>query len=281
MSDSANLEILLLLFPYVIFFIGLSIYTAYRAFSIRRVSLVPIHRYQALWVGATAIYWIVEFVYLSIELIFYFLYPNIILAAKIPIAVSGIASLLFGLAFIFAWVDVSVPIARNSDPRNRDILHWRYMRLIIWATVFLNVALASYFLVPSILSMPGTGGLGPYGLVVLFYSKDGPYFVANAVISVAVLLVSYNHSQEGGLRRHLKWFSVSVASLLFLSLLVTLERGEIASYFSGNLPFASFLYIFAITLTLNSANAFFIFMCARSLAPINRFPPRTFVESKL
>jgi hypothetical protein len=280
MSGSNYLQVIVLTMPFIISIMGLSGYAAYRAFAIRKASLVPTHRYQALWVGATAIYWIVQFGFV-IEALLYLLYPGAILAAKTLLIVSGIATLFFGLAFVFAWVDVNVLIARSSDPRNRDPFHWGYTRLIIWSAIFLNIVLASYFLIPSLLSTPITGGFGPYALYILFFAEDGLVYFAIPTICLAVLLVLYYHSRDPLLRKHLTWQSFNMSTLAFIALAIYFSRNTIAGFAFGSSPSSlGILFTVVVQLAFDFADVFSVYMCARSLAPISRFPPTALVDSR-
>jgi hypothetical protein len=274
--------VLLALLPFVAIYTGWMIYTFWRAFKIRNSVLVPTHRYQALWVAASAIYWIVAIVLYILVPFLYILFPEQILAAKNSIAVATIATLFFGVAFVLAWADATVSIAKTSDPRNRDTVRWRYSRVIVWTILAIEVSLGSYFVVPSIVGGPGAGLLGPVGLGVLFYANIAPYFVLIGIIIAIVLIISYVQSLDTSLRRHLKWLIAYDTVLTFQGLFVFAERSSL-SYLTGNvLPgLIVIATIFGVIMGIDYIEAFCLYNCAQSLAPINRFPSAEQMEPKL
>lgn len=271
---------LLFLLPFVAIYAGWMIYTLIRAFNIRRSVLITTHRYQALWVGASAIYWIVSILLYILVPFLYILFPGQVTAAKVPIAVTTIASLLFGVAFTLAWADALVPIARASDPRNRNTLHWRYSRVAVWVFFVSEIALGTYLVVPSIAGVAGTGPLGPVGLGILFYAEIAPYFVFIGVIITAVLIVSYVQSPDASLRRHLRWLIAYIIVLALQGTFVFLERSNLSILTGSVLPSLPVIAtIFGFILTIDYIEALCLYKCAGSLAPVNRFPSKTITES--
>src|SRR4029077_18012675 len=99
--------------------VALFLYTAYWAFTIRRVIPLPLFRRQALWVGIVGAYFAGVFSFSDI----YGVYNTT------SAVINFIGSFLFFIGFIVivAWVDVTVRIARKTDPLRRDTFHW--MRL--------------------------------------------------------------------------------------------------------------------------------------------------------
>ena len=210
----------------------------------------------------------------------YVLFPEQVLAAKVPIAVTTIASLLFFAAFVLAWADALVPIVRASDPRNRDTLRWRYSRMLVWVFFAFEISLGTYFILPSIASSAATGVLGPVGLGVVFYSEIAPYFVIIGVIVAAVLIISYLQSPDISLRQHLKWLIAYDLVLILQGVLVFLQRSNMSTLTGSILPSMKVIAtIFGVIQAIDYIQALCLYKCAVSLAPVNRFPPKT-VESK-
>jgi hypothetical protein len=281
MPGSTNLEILLSLLPLYAIYLGWMIYTSQRAFKIRNSVLVPTHRYQALWVGASAIYWLVIIsLYLLVPFL-YILFPIQVLSAKVPIAVAGIATLCFGLALSLAWTDAIVPIARSSDPRNRDTFRWHYSRAILWAILATGFALAAYLTIPPLLKNAGMGVFGPIALAILFYYEVAPFFVFIGTVIAIVLFISYFESRDVSLRKHLKWLIAYTLVLVFQSSFVFVERQNVSTLIGNTLPgLVVFAAILSVLLIFDYVEALCLYKCAQSLAPINRFPTKEQVESK-
>ena len=275
MSESTNLDILLILTPLVVIYLAWMAYTANRAFKIRKSVLIPTHRYQALWVGGSAIYWMVSiFIYFLVPYL-YILFPEQVLAAKTALALLAIAGLYFGLIFVFAWTDAIIPIARASDPHNRNTLQWQYSRVVIWMVLAIGIALGGYFVVPMVLGNSGTGLFGPAGLGVLFYADVSPFFLLIGVITILVLLISYNRSADQPLRRHLKWLITYIAVLSIQGSFAFVERSNIFALTGNIIPSSNVVAtIFGFLMLIAIAEAFCLFRCVQSLTLINRFPPK-------
>jgi hypothetical protein len=282
-GSSLTVELFVLLVsPLAIVFIGLLAYATYRAFALRRASLVPSYRHQALWAGASSLYWIILFAFVFPSIL-NILYPGTVSALNGALGVFSIASICFALVFYFAWIDAIVPIARNSDPRNRDPLRWRYFRLGMWTAILLDIAFSLYFFTASVLAGGATAAIGPLYYFLLFLSDDGAFFIFLSAISVAILLVCLRQSEDKFLRRHLKWLTAYYVVLVITDSNLFLDRmtGFISTF--GSLPHTtatgSFLLEYAIAITINCFQALSVYMCVRSLAPISHFPPKE-IESK-
>jgi hypothetical protein len=282
MSGSLDLGVLLaVVLPSVTLYFGWMFYTAQRAFKIRNSVLLPIHRYQALWVGMTAIYWVVEIILYSTVPFLNFVYPQQVLAAKIPILIVGVAGLYFGYSFTFAWVDAIVPIARGSDPRNRDPIKWRYSRLVIWAVIGAVFAFGAYYFVLPLLNETATGLYGPDGLSIFFYSEIAPFFFSIGIIMAIILFISYSKSSDAFLRKHMRWLISYVLVLDFLSVFIWADRSGVSALMGSALPgFSISAPIFAVSLIIDLAESFCLYKCVLSLAPLNRFPAKE-MESKI
>jgi hypothetical protein len=272
---------IVVLSPLEIFLIGLSAYAAYRAFAIRRASLVPTHRYQALWAGASGLYWTILFA-LYLPSVIGVLYPAQMHAMVIPLGILSIAVVASALIFTAAWTAAIVPIARNSDPRNRDWLRWKYLRLVFWGTVLAGVAISVYVLVPSIIDAGASSTFGLLSFEILYLAEDSLLYITIAVIAIAILIVCRHQSSDQLLRRHLKWLVAYFVVLFFtdLVLFVDLKSGTLASTLAGSVTITVFVPFIIVASTVNFFQAFCTYMCVRSLAPINRFPPKQLVESK-
>lgn len=228
--------------------VALFLYTAYWAFAIRRVLAVPLFRRQALWVGIVGTYFAAAFSYAGIGGVY-----------NTTNAVTNfIGSLLFFLGFIivFAWVDVTVRIARKTDPLRRDTFRWRRVRTVVWA--MLVIVPSSVFL----LSLPLlASNQSPSGILLL------PALVTIVAIMLTTgpaLLLSGSRSKDSTLRRHLKWFGLFVLSLFtavvggFSLYLIHAQVIPIVGFIVGYTPFILAAYC--------------LYRGARSLIPIGHLP---------
>jgi hypothetical protein len=279
MAGNADVNILLALLPFFAIYIGWMIYTARRVFQIRNSVLVPSHRYQALWVGASAIYWTVSMsMYILIPFL-YVVFPEQVLFAKFPISVATIAILFFGLSLSLAWTDAIVPIARTSDPRNRDSFRWRYSRIILWAILVLIIVYGSYFIAPSLVGGPGTGLMGPVGTGIRFYADIAPYFTLIGAIIAIVLAVSYIQSPDPSLRKHLRWLIAYVITLIVQNFFVIVERSNLSTVVGGAPPdVAMVATVFGVIMVIDYIEALCLYKSAQSLTPVNRFPTEEKLE---
>jgi hypothetical protein len=211
------------------------LYAAYWAFAIRRATVGHIYRNQALWLGVLSV---------------------IVLTATIPTPTTegAVVIVLINLPVIalalvlFSFVDATVPVARRSDPLLRDILHWGKVRVFAWGALILAEIWGAYGQVTS----NNTGSNVVFGLLLL------------VVIGVPPMLIGARRSMDPILRGSLKWFGLSLLTLLGL-LLVTLA--EVAA----NLPSAEPLNYSQIPYNLVALLfGYALYRSARSLAPINR-----------
>jgi hypothetical protein len=245
--------------------IALFAYSAYRAFRIRERLLVPVYRRQAMWIGASAVYWIIEYISLTVVAILGAFSIGIPQGANAPLVIFLIASLYFGLVFSFAWIDAVVGVARNSDPRNRNTLRWRYSRLVLWIVMLIGIISGSYLYAPSIIAS-GTGG--PIGQVITFYAANVSLFWLIGFTGILVLFVSSFQSRDIVLRKQLKWFGLYILFLIF--------SGASAILASGALHTGSFslLPTLAGTAIIDFALALCLYKSALSLVPLSHFPQK-------
>jgi hypothetical protein len=216
--------------------IGLFAYAGYLGLRARAVLLDSLYKARASWVSSVA----VLFVFLiSSNLVIGTLAPDNWYLSLLLFLVEYAAAIV-----TFAWVDATIKVARRSDPLQRDTLHWRTFRKILWVVVVFSVAggVASvvYFMT-NFFSSPG----GPEG--ALLYGPFGNFF------ALIALVLSRSRSKDFTLRRHMKWFS--------LFMIVTLVSTQ-----SELLKVPDFRVISGVFLL---AAGFFILLAARSLVPVN------------
>lgn len=224
--------------------IGLFLYTAYWAFTIRRVLAIHLFRRQALWVGVVGVYLAVAFSFSAIWGIY----------NSTSALLNLIGSFVFFLGFImiFAWVDVTVRIARKSDPQRRDTLHWRSVRTIIWA-ILLIVPISVFILALQLLAL----NQSPSGIELLPALLT---IVAIMLSSGPALLLSGSRSKDTTFRTHLKWFGLFV-----LSLFAAVTAGFSLHLLQANVaPFSGFIIGYAPFVVA----AYCLYRGARSLVPI-------------
>ena len=56
------------------------------------------------------------------------------------------------LAFVFAFIDSTIPVVRRSDPLLRGLLHWKQVRIVLWT----DLGLAAVYLAISALNPAST-----------------------------------------------------------------------------------------------------------------------------
>jgi hypothetical protein len=237
-------------------------FTALRAFRVGRALLVPVYRKQATWIGASAIFWVVIFVFiLGTELI-----PG---SAQVQTdaAASMFAGLFFGLVFTFAWVDSMAHISRNADPHDRDILRWRYLRYLMWAIIAASIGLGVYF-APSILS--GVAG-PPLQKFVAFYARNSPIFFLTSGVGALVLITGSYQSKDATLHSQLKWLG-GYLLVLFVNIATVVSFTATSGGIIPSVLSPSFLPFLGGFLVVDFALAVSLFGASRSLVPLNRFP---------
>ena len=228
--------------------IGVFLYTTYWAFTIRRVIPIPLFRRQALWVGVVGAYFagIVSFTQL------YGVYNTT------NALINFIGSFLFFIGFIVivAWVDVTIRIARKTDPLRRDTFHWMRLRTFVWAILLLVQVFVFSLALPLVAQ-----NQSPSGLVLL---PSLLAIIAVAVTTGPALLLSGSRSKDKTLRTHLKWFGLFVVSLFstviagFSFYLTQVEIPPALGFVVGFTPFVLAAYC--------------LYRSARSLVPIGHLP---------
>lgn len=216
--------------------IGLFAYAGYLGLRARAVLLDRLYKARASWVSSVAV-------------LFVFLISANLVIGTLASDNWYLNLLLFLVEYAaaivtFAWVDATIRVAKRSDPLQRDTLHWRTLRKILWVVVVLSIAggLASVvFLRTNFFSSPG----GPEG--ALLYGPFGNFF------AIIALVLSGRRSKDVALRRHMKWFS------LFVIVTLVSTQSELSRLPDFRLVSAGFLV----------AAGIFLFMAARSLVPVN------------
>jgi hypothetical protein len=211
------------------------IYAAYWAFAFRRALVGHVYRNQALWLGV-----------LSIILATVFIVPSLSTGGPVIIALSNLPVVALILGF-FAFVDSTVPIARRSDPRLRDILHWEKVRFVAWGLLILVEVAGLYF---AVTNTPGTQGFDAgFGGLLLFLFGAPP------------MLVGGRRSMDPTLRGSLKWFGLALVCFIGILLVGILESAvNIATSPYSSIPYDAVAVLAGLAL----------YRSARSLAPINR-----------
>lgn len=207
----------------------LELYAAFWGFSIWRRLSVGLYRNQAFGISIVA----VSFALLDLDQ-FTPVFPG---TYAIPSEFFIIVYLVD--VVLFYWIDASILAAKRTDPLLRDTLHWRQLRLVIWAILLVSV-------VVSILAQAH------------FLAFTSLLLVA---ISGAVSLpVAASRSGDESMRRQLKWFG------LFALLLLTIGIIAAASGASG----VENVYSTVAMLSIIYAADYCLYKSAKSLVPLNK-----------
>jgi len=246
------------------------IYGTYWAFAIRRALAGRIYRSQALWLGALFIAGLIasDGVLLPSS-------SNAILTAFVRFLAYGPWPILV----VFAFLDSTVPVLRRSDPLLRSILHWKRLRIGIWTVLAFITIFAVYVSIylPACFSIANTpacissamNNSGSLGAVLGFWG--GLYWVDASLVMIlgaAALLIGARRSSDRVLRQSVLWLGVGLLCVPGLVLVSVVEGIMGVSYYDmiysyGIVPWN------AVAILLGYA----LYRSARSLAPLNRFPP--------
>jgi hypothetical protein len=231
---SDNIQIAVVILTYIADTVMI-LYAAYWAFAIRRATVGHIYRNQALWLGVLSVIVLTAIV------------PTPTTNSAIVIVLINLPVIILALV-LFSYVDATVPVARRSDPLLRDILHWGRLRPFAWGALILAEIWGAYGQITS----NNTGSSVVIGLLLL------------VVIGVPPMLIGARRSMDPILRKSLKWFGLSLLTLLGLLLValaevaVNLPSPELLNY--SQIPYNMVALLFGYSL----------YRSARSLAPINR-----------
>jgi hypothetical protein len=225
-------------------FIGLAIiwiFAAYWAFDIRKALSTNLFRNQALGMGLVAIGW------LLVNAVYTF---GGTATAYSFAALAEVVAPLTATALTLYWVDSSIFAAQRTDPLQRNTMRWREARWVLWLTFGLLIALTIM-----VEYAPPLSAWQPVWLGTLWF----PSFLIPVVILAAVFARSVMRSKDRTLRRHLKWFGLSLAGFLA----TILAAGTIITNLGGITSDATFSSGFTVF-------AYCIYRSAKSLAPLER-----------
>ncbi len=206
--------------------IPLIVYSAYRAFNIRRALAVPLYRSQALGV-----------VLVGLSIIGFAFTFNLYNSLNLNSNFYSFFEVLIGFAIppfvTFYWIDASMRTARKSDPLLRDVLHWRIVRKILWIwfggifLIFVDVITVTFAeeiqqgQLNSTTSSPGAVTF------VLFLS---PLFIV-PIVGLVFLPRAAKMSGDKRLGKHLRWFGLYIFFVLgaFAAVLIPNPSGFLGS----------------------------------------------------
>jgi len=220
-------------------------YAAYWAFAIRRELVGRVYRSHALWLGVLCILIEVAKPFQSIS------------------STNEIISLVLNLftivllAFVFAFIDSTVPVARLSDPLFRRILHWNRLRIALWCDLGLTAIFFVY------------ATLNPSFNASVWALLGFPLVLLPFIFGAPAVLIGAGRSRDPVLRGSLKWFGAVLLLFLFTVLVSFVELAVIGistydSYYSYP------ALAFAIPAILG---AYFLYRSVMSLVPMKRLSP--------
>lgn len=242
-SDVLSLVVSVLPILLVLAAEGTFAYAAYWSFNIRRALRVRVYRNHALGVGLVSLSWIL--IFFDYVLVSSF---NLIIFVVIQAAVT---------AMFFFFIDTAVLDGRMSDPLLRDTIHWRRIRLWIWA-IFAVASVASICIVAYYAGLTGTS----LSVLPFWVSLVGSALEVSItlIIGIIALPITAARSRDPFLRKQLAWLAG------FVVLLVASSPVPTSSAYGP--------VVFAFQLGM----AFCLYKSARSLAPLNKISLE--IESK-
>jgi len=228
------------------------LYGAYWAFSIRKALAGKKYRRHAFLLGVLSV---------LVGMVGFITYSTNQL-------VSDLFAVYYSVLFIFtfAFIDSAVPLARRSDPLLRSVLGWDKLRVALWVD---TAALVAVLVIP--VSLTGNQPLVPNAsqLVNAFSNILWPIFAITLfAASGAALVIGARRSRDPFFQGSLKWLGLcliawmavfAVDSLLFIAFPSVSTFDFYYSYYA--LPYG----------ILTIIAAYFLYRCARSLAPISPF----------
>ena len=177
----------------LIAYIGIILYAAYWAFSIRRSLVVRLYRNQELALGFVAAS---QFLDLASHTVFVTLHYY--LAYFVGEAIVTLVTLYY--------IDASVLAGRMSDPLLRDTLHWRRLRIFVWpalvAVLLTIISIATY-------SQISTGGVSLSFAVTLNQASVLFDLIWGSLFVIAIPVTALR-SKDPRLRSHLAWFTAFI-----------------------------------------------------------------------
>ncbi len=213
-------------------------YACYWGLSIRRALAIRLYRNQAMGIGLISA---------TFGLVTTFTYAS-----------NGTTFELAPLfvAVMFYWIDASVLASRRTDPLLRDTIHWKRIRIGLWAV--LDVLIAGYF--AALIYSLATGTLSPFLYI------DPLIILIPFVSAIVTLPIVSRRSKDTSLRRHLKWFALFGACAL-VGILVTFLLGYISGTTIATPPS---LYTNTPIMAGATIGGYCLYRSAKSLVPLNR-----------
>ena len=175
-------------------------YGTYWAFQIRRALFTGIYRSQAFWLGFFGLYLIPYNLGLDQGAIGSEVYDLLVTLYYVVLAL-----------LLFRLVDVDVGVARRADPLLRETLHWRKLRMVVWAIMSLGIV------VVIVLALAKDSGFVVSGLETAL--SQGSVYLTFILVGAPALLISSSRSKDQTLRRSMKWFGLFFLFLLMTNLL--------------------------------------------------------------
>jgi hypothetical protein len=224
---------------------AVALYGAYWALSIRRALTSAVYRRQALLLGLVCV--------LIASSAFVTNSSNTLVYEAI---VTYYAAFVL---IIFAFIDSTIPVARRSDPLLRDILHWRSLRVVVWAVEAFLILLYYYL---SISDKFSTTSVDPLVVNYLF-------LLVPAVAGTPALLLGALRSRDQALRSHLKWLGLMLL-LFFISAAIAALAGVSSASGVSSSSSPSYSLVAVISDILYVLAFYALYRSARALAPMNR-----------
>jgi len=221
------------------------LYAAYISFVVRRGLTVPLYRSRALWLGTSAILWGVFFIFFDNINAAYALFGSYHLVAG---TVFYVAIFLLTVFAFFVWIDRTVDTLIRLDFRRKNILGWKKVRPLYWLCAvlgFIFYIFSTEYYVFSVVN---------YITTFSVTASSVPFLSIALAYALCAIIVGSIRTHDLTFRSHVKWFGLSVATLLLLFVrdIVVLP----------NIPVLNALpYIFF---------AYFYYRMARSLVPVNK-----------
>ncbi len=226
-------------------------YAAFWGFSMRNVLAAPINRRQALWVGAAGAYFALQWLLLAAIDPFY-PYGGTLQARFLLDTYND-----FGYVVIFAWIDATMPLVRESDALLRDEIGWKRLRPALWSLVIIGGVVTA--------GLQGIAALNgsQYPLIQNLFSTI-PY--PSLLIGAFGLRLGIKRTTDATLRKQLKWFG------LFATFIVLIFLIGHTAHTLGVLPASAALAVQAIQYTMIVLAGVFLFRSAKALVPLSQIP---------
>jgi len=236
-------------------------YAAFWAFNIRRNLKVNLYRHQALGIGLVAIC----AGYFTFILGGASIYSPVSFS-EYPLDNIGFYSFLACLAPLLYWTDSSLLAARDSDPLQRDVLHWGRVRFVLLGSVLICLGAGGAYTVYELVFLSQQTALAGTSVYLVGVPSilNNIAFLVPLVVPLAVgpilLPVAVRRTKDLTLRRHLKWFGLGAAFLMLGALAYVLLTALLGN--SLLLLIASVLY---------TAAAYCLYRSAKAVIPIYSF----------